>query len=281
MPQQNSKQTYIKNWLQLINETGSESPDKILEHVLNKPVKPNTKANLLNSIISLVRMKPTLVKDISKFEQARNKIQAEIRAMNKEDNFNDKQRDISNKVKWSDIETMHAQLKDGKEHNLEDYILLSLMIPPLRNDLQDIKICTNKKDLTKLNCLFLNGNKSILRINQHKTTSRGGKPIIRELDEELTNDIKQLISDGRSHLFVNRFKQPYKQSTFTHRVESMFKKHIGIPIGSTMLRKIWHTANTKDDLEKIAELEAKVEKTANNMGHSINVVKSHYVDNTK
>lgn len=281
MPQENSKQTYIKNWLQLIKETGSEKPDDILKHVLNKKVKPNTKANLLNSIISLVRIKPSLVPDISKFEQARNKIQAEIRADNKEDNFNEKQRNISDNVKWGHIEAMLAKLEDEKNDNLEDYILLRLMIPPLRNDLQDIKICTNKKDLTKLNCLFFNGDKAILRINHHKTTSRGGKPIIREIDKELTNDIKNLIADGRSHLFVNRFKQPFKQSTFTHKVESLFKKHLGFPIGSTMLRKLYHTHHTADDLEKIAELEAKVEKTANSMGHSINVVKSHYVDNVK
>lgn len=284
MPQSNSQHTYVRNWLQMIKEAGSEDTKKILQHILNKNVKLNTKANLLNAIISVARHQPHLVKNLDDFTIERDKIQKLIKLERDNDNQNEKQRSISDSVKWSDIENVLETLKankDNSKRDLEDYILLALMIPPLRNDLQEIKICKNKKELTKLNCIFLNGNTAVLRINHHKTTSRGGKPIIKEIDEELTDDIRTLISDGRTHLFVNKNGEPFKQSNFTQKIEKLFEKHLHHKIGVTMLRKLYHTANTAEDMEKLEELQEKIDKKAKQMGHSIGVIKSNYIDNTK
>jgi hypothetical protein len=281
MPQNNTVTTYLKNYLQVIKEAASENEDVILKHILNKNVKDTTKTNLLNSIIALGRLNPTLIKNIDKFSKERDKMAKSVATSLKQDNLSSKQRSVIESISFKDIETLIEKLntdKGNSKEDLEDFVLLRLMTPPLRNDLQEVEICKSKKGNAKKNCVVL-GKDPELRIVQHKTTSRGGKPIIRKLDTALAADIKNLVSDGRTYLFTNKSGGPYSSSAFTHKFERLFDKHLHKKFGATTLRKLYHTEKTSADMTKMLELKHKIDETAKNMGQSTAVIQSHYIDN--
>jgi hypothetical protein len=285
MVKKNSVEVYLTNLINLIKKSGSEDAEKIMKWVLDQDIKTRTKHNYLNSIVSVHKHRPDLVKgNVEKVKAERDKLQSEINNTVKENNLTDRQRAVMDEVSWSDIEAVRDKLnqqKDQSAKSLEDYVLISLMIPPLRNDLQEVRVSRNSRDC-KDNCILIpkrKGGGVTLYVRDHKTSSRGGKPIIRKLSPELSADVSKLASDGRSHLFVDRTGKPFTSSGFTHRLNAVFQKHLpngkGLKISSTLLRKMYLTDKYKE-YKKVAK---EMEKDAEQMGHSVGTQQAHYVDN--
>jgi hypothetical protein len=285
MVKSNSVEVYLTNLINLIKKSGSEDAEKIMKWVMSQPIKLRTKHNYLNSIVSVHKHRPDLVKgNIEKVKAERNKLQSEINTAVKENNLTDRQRAVMDEVSWKDIEGVRDKLEEHKDQSakaMEDYVLVSLMIPPLRNDLQEVRVSHNTRDC-KDNCIHIpkrKGAVATLYVRDHKTSSRGGKPIIRKLSAELSADIVKLSSDGRTHLFVDRTGKPFTSSGFTHRLNAIFQKHLpngkGLKISSTLLRKMYLTDKYKD-YKKVAK---EMEKDAEQMGHSVGTQQAHYVDN--
>jgi hypothetical protein len=280
MVKNNSVELYLKSYIALLKKANSDNPADILQYINEQPIKDRTKHNYLNSIVSLHKHNPALIKgDITAVKQARDELQREINKSVKEDNITEKQRAIMDKVEWRDIEALQEKLNKDKAESsgaLEDYILLCLMNPPLRNDLQEVRVSRNRRDC-KDNCIYIPAKgQVVLNIRDHKTTSRGGKPIIRKLDEALGNDIKKLVADGRTHLFVDRQGKPFSSSSFTHKLNKLFSKHLDVPLSSTLLRKIYLTdkySNTKSIQKEMAQ-------DAAQMGHSVATQQNNYVGDT-
>ena len=281
MPKSNSSELYINTFLNLIKKSGSEDVNKITDWVLAQELKTRTKHNYLNSIVSLHKHCPHVVKkgDINKAKKERDRLQVQINEDVKADNITERQRKVLDTIDWSDIVKYREKLEKSKgesKEKMEDYLLLVLMDPPMRNDLQEIQICSSKKSVA--NCLYLpkkKGGEAVLYVRDHKTTSRGGKPIIRKLDASVTEDIKSLISDGRKWLFVDKKGNPYSSSGFTHRLNTLFKKEFGsdLNISSTVLRKLYLSSKYKD----VKRIKREMDEDAKAMGHSSETAMTHYV----
>jgi len=190
-----------------------------------------------------------------------------------------KYREKMERVHIEDIDQLLSRLKvrrNDSGDSLEDYVLLSLMWPaPLRNDLQEISLCSNYRNRGEKNCIYLpkNVQKSAeLRINEHKTTSRGGKPIVKSLDKDQTEAIRKLFSDGRQYLFTNNQGQALTSSAFSNKLSKLFKDAIGIPLTSTALRKIYLSGKYRGIRDQMKSDSAK-------MGHSAKTQQDYYIDN--
>ena len=278
-PKENSMSTYLKVAIQTMKDAGSDDLDKVLAHVMDSDKKTRTKHNKLNAIISVAKHNPDAVDgDVTAIKKARDKLQKEINDSVNDNNLNERQSTVLNNISMDDIYKLKDKLesdKDKSERNLENYVLLSLMIPPLRNDLQDVKIVRGEKaPKGKINTIHVpSTGKATLSIKDHKTTSRGGKPIIRELDDELSNAVRKLIDDKRTHLFVNKYGQPLSDSAFSHRMGDMFKKYTGHNITSTILRKIY----LSDKYGDIKKKQTEMKKDAQDMGHTVETQQKYYV----
>ena len=280
MTTQVSKKQYITTYLFLIKKAKSEDIADILKFIKNSDVKETTKLNYLNSIIGLKKHDGKLVKgNTADIVLYRDILGTKVDKDRKKDNLNENQKKVFEKISGTDIEDVITKLEQDKNTDakaLEEYVLLKLMYPrPLRNDLADIKICKNKGMLKQQNCIYLptkKDSKATISIVEHKTTSRGGDPIKREVDADLTNDIRKLTKN-RTYLFENGKGNPYSSSAFSHKLSNLFKKHLEIPFSSTMMRKLYHTSKYKDTLDEMAE-------DGRQMGHSSNTIQKVYVKNT-
>jgi hypothetical protein len=278
MVKSNSLELYLSSYINLIKQAGSDNLDKIIQYIEGKQIKDRTKHNYLNSIVSIHKHNPSLVKgNIDKVKLLRDNLQKKINEAVKEDNITDKQRVAMDKVNWGDIENLIKKLEDNKGESkgaLEEHILLELMNPPMRNDLQEIDIVTKKKDCDG-NCIYIPPKGFVtLYIKDHKTTSRGGEPIIRELEKTLSDDVRKLVKDGRKFLFVDRSGKGYTSSAFTHYFKRIFQKHLGVAMSSTILRKIYLTSKYGSYKKKVKEME----QDAVQMGHSVETQQNNYVD---
>lgn len=147
---------------------------------------------------------------------------------------------------------------------------------PIRNDLQEIFITNYKTDTNKpVNTIWIPIGKknAIIYLKEYKTSKTNGDVIL-NLDDDITKDIRKLIKDGRLYLFQNGKGEPLSSSLFTHRLNKLFMKEFGVPISSTILRKIYLTNKYKDVIGEMA-------KDAKIMGHNIDTQREVYIDNKK
>lgn len=279
MTTQISQKQYAQTYLYLMKKAKSENLNDIFAFIESSDVKDTTKLNYLNSIIGLKKHDSKLVKgDLSKITEFRDKLGNKVEVHRKKDNMSDKQKNVFAKVKMEDIEKVISKLAKEKATDpkaLEDYILLRLMNPPMRNDLMEIKICKQKGLLKEQNCIYIPskaGTKSTISIIDHKTSHAGNRhPITREIDAKLTDDIRKLTKD-KTYLFENGKGKPYSSSSFSHKLSNIFQKHLGIKFSSTMMRKLYLTNKYKDVLDDM-------KKDAEDMGHDMATAQKIYVNN--
>ena len=283
-----SKQQYSRTVDFLAREAKSKDPDDLLKYIGSRNVKPNTRYNYLNAIISLQKADPeAMVGDLSKIYKMRDELKKILTLERCKNNLTDKQREVMSEISKDDIEDLIASLGSSKDvKDVEDYILLRLMFPePMRNDLSEIKIVRNKQNLGKYNAIYIPTKKTlkaIVKIVDHKTSSSANaKPIVRELDLDLTNKIREFVKDKaktnkdgvfQSYLFQDSSGKPYSSSAFSHKLERMFKKRLGSAFSSSTLRKIYWTGEHGDKYKAMKEC-------AQNMGHALKTAQEYYIAN--
>jgi integrase len=277
-----SKKQYLTTYRNLIKKADSDSMEDIYKFIKDASVKDTTKQSYLNSIISLKKYDSSLVKgDLKDIVDFRDKLNVKIDDNRKTNNISDKQRKALETVNMNNIATFLDKLKSDKDKspkNLENYILIYLMSKyPIRNDLQEIYITNYKSDTNHpINSILIpagNNKKAKLYLKEYKTSKTNGDIVI-ELDTEITKDIKKLIKDERKYLFQNSKGEALSSSLFTHKLNRLFNKEFGIPVSSTILRKIYLTDKYKDVIGEMA-------KDAQIMGHSMDTQRDVYVDNKK
>lgn len=282
-----SRQHYEKTVEYLFREAGSKNPNVILKYVKNKEVKPTTKFNYLNAIISMKKVDPhSFPENIDAVKKERDNLRVIINKNNSQSNTTDRQKAVMDVVKMEDIQNVINKLavtKDKSLKDLEDYIILKLMVDdPVRNDYMEIKIVRRKSALGEYNAIYMpikKGQKAIIKIVDHKSSDTpSGKPIVKELDPELTEDIKDFIKRSsnagkiRQYLFQDREGKAFTSSAFSHKFHRLFSKHLNVPFSSTTLRKIFWTG-------LYGEKEKEMKKSAGNMGHTTFTVRKFYIAN--
>lgn len=282
-----SQKTYLQNFLYLVRKAGSSDLDKIKKYIEESDKTASTKLNYYNSIISLLKLDPSLIKgDPRPIKEARDSIQQQINIDREKNNITPKQKKAMEGISHDDIIKLINDLKEKKNESteaLENYLMVKLIYDGgvLRNDLMDISLCKKKQDALKYkkNCIYIPTSKSkeaTIYIHEYKTSGSQqfqGKPIIRNLDVDTTNDIREMMKDNRKYLFVNRKGEPLSSSSYSTKLGQIFKEKLGIPVSSTILRKIYHTHRYK-------ELMDNMKTDAGNMGHSINTIQKNYIANT-
>lgn len=276
-----SQKQYLSTYLSLIKKAESSDIKDIYDYIFKKKVKDNTKASYLNSIISLKKIDDKSVKgNLKDIIEYRDKLNNKIEKDREIDNIREGQKEAIQNINLDDLRKFGKELnlkKNNSLKDLEDAILINMMVMyPLRNDLQEILLTQHKKDLTKpdLNILFIpKKGECVLSLKEFKTSSSQGEIII-NINIELSDDIRNLIKSDtfRKYLFENRFNKPLSSSSFTHKLNVLTKKEFGIPISSTLIRKIYLSskyANTIKDMKKDSQI----------LGHSLDTQRSTYINN--
>lgn len=276
MTSQTTKDAYIKQYNTLCNAIGSDEPLKLLKYIQTRNTSVRTKTNNLNSIIGLMKSGDIPKSHENELKKARDQYQLEIRQLVAKDNLGK----YRTKVESVTIEHLDKMLESLYRHrgddiqSAENYLLFSLMWPlPMRNDLMEITKCSNIKNKINGNCIYLPKSKNRLaelHINDHKTSTRGGHPIVKTLNSDQTQIARELFADGRTYLFPSNNGRPLSSSGLSNRLGALTKHYLGTPITATALRKI-HWTHTYSDLKN------QMNKDAKQMGQSSNVGISHYL----
>jgi site-specific recombinase XerD len=282
-----SIKSYLQTFLYLVRKCGSSDLEKIKKYIEESNKSDSTKLNYYNSIISLQKLDPTLIKDnLDDIKKARDELQQKITDNRSKNNITPKQKEIINNISNDDIIKLISELNEKKNTNkqaLEDYLMLKLLYDGgvLRNDLMSIEITNNKHEATKTdkNLIYLpisNKGLATIYINEFKTSNSPqfkGKPIIRKLDKQTTQDIRNLIeNDNRNYLFINNQGRPLSSASYSTKISKIIKNNLGFPASSTILRKIYHTHKYKNMMDEM-------KKDGGQMGHSPQIIQSCYIAN--
>lgn len=275
---------YISSYLSLIKRCGTNDLMEIYKYInTNEKLKPATKLSYLNSIIGLKKMNPQIInQDLSRIKALRDKLNLQIEKERANDNRNDRQKEAMETITLDKLKEFVTKLETNKSNSIKDlehYILISMMVKfPIRNDLMEVAVVHTKADLKDRTDNFIyipkgKDKEAVLYLKEYKTSKTHGDIIIK-IDSSLTKDITKLVkSDDRKYLFVNNKNKPLSSSLFSHLMNSIFKKEFGVPISSTILRKIYLTDKYKDvttDMKNDAKL----------MGHDLTTQKNVYISNT-
>jgi hypothetical protein len=161
------------------------------------------------------------------------------------------------------------QITAEQHDDLTNYLILELYIGDdpccVRNDYRDVMLSDStgtKKALSDKNNNYYMYKTGTFVINRHKTD--GIEPLIFTVGKELKDFIKKYISfsKGIPYLIYNNNIEPYSTSAFSNRLVRLFKEHLGVNIGSTMLRHIVLT-------DKFHDTKEEMKKMAKKMAHSV------------
>lgn len=274
MPNENSKDLYERTFNLLVKRSGSKSPKEILAFIKKTNVKTPTKLVYLNSLVGLDKLGYD-VGSLDEVKKYRDSLKEKYDADGKK--ISDKQQKAIDNISYDDLVDVVDKLYEeinGSIKSLEAYLLLSLMIKtPLRNDLAEVVVTKKESDLKKkdFNWIFVGKDKCEIRINEHKTSRTNGF-INHTVDERDCRVLKYLLKrdPDRIYLFETGDNEPLTSSNFTHRLNNLTKKQFGIPISSSILRKIYLT-------HKYADVQHEMEQDAIQMGHSVKTQQEEYV----
>lgn len=290
---------YIKNLYALNNSQSfknlawTKKKDSI-ETIL-KPYAKSTQKTLIASLVSVLSMyksKPSYAR-IYKYWYAKMMDTATNSKEESKKLTNEKQK--KNWIDWKDVLKRKEELKDLVEgfcknkliskkqyDTLLQYVILSLYtdIPPRRNkdysEMWIIRKMNKKKDNSK-NYLDLHNHSLIF--NTYKTSKKYGKQEINfEKNDDLTYALncylkhhptkKRMGKNTEIRLLVNSDGSSLPNDNSITRI---LNKALKKKVGSSMLRHIYLTSKYGDEFKKM-------EKDAENMGHSIAQQKEYVVD---
>ncbi len=276
-----SKQKYIAAYNYLVNSARSSNPIALLKWIKNSETQDASKVYYLNSIIGLQKMDPKLVKgNIDALKDYRDDIAEKIEKGREKSNLNPRQQQALELISYNDLLKFVQELRQESNNsykNMRDYILVALMTRyPLRNDLARVEIVHHEEELNdNENVIYVpKAGKAEVSIKYHKTATFSG-PIDFEIDDELSNDIRRYLKfmrQDQTYLFSNSNNQYLSTSGFTNLLNSIFMKKFGIPVSSTILRKIITTG-------KFGEVLKEEEELAHIQGHSVNTQRRIYTSN--
>lgn len=281
MSEQTKKQ-YKSAYNVLAKITGAD-----MEHVIKDPAgtynrikayeykegkKYDTKSikNLLTAILSYYKGDDGLIPcDLQPYHQQylhyHRELKGQVEAFYDKNEPTEKQK--AGVVKWEDVIKKRDELGQ-KEYGSRRHLLLSMYtyIPPLRQDLNEVRILTRTPRQADGNYIILNTRTARLVLNEYKTVSLYGK-----YDEDLPKPLAKIIKASigqrpRTHLFTDVEGNVYKEAnSFTVFSNRTLKEVLSNPaVSVSMLR---HSCISSQDFNKMTEGDKK--ELARKMCHSV------------
>ena len=175
---------------------------------------------------------------------------------------------LQNKIKEKGI-IKNDTITDGEYKLLQDYVILRLYHEyPFRNDFGSLHIVNNEDGLEKDKNYLVTGNDYKIILNKYKTSKKyGTKEYV--LSKQLKNLVRKLLKHNTTGmLLANRSRtKPMTRNNLTITLQTIFMKHLGKKIGSSMLRHIQSTADNKNK-ETLLEQQKEEQKTQDRYLHS-------------
>lgn len=300
--QKNISNSSIELYLRNLEKLNDDEPLKNF-NFLNSPqeiqnklsdYKPNTYRGYLISICSALHLfdNKKIQKLYNEYYDLLMKINKDLKEKEKEQNKSETQNE--NWIKWEEVEKVHNNLKeqvnkfkDAKEINqhkynvLLEYLILSLYfyIAPKRNQdwtLMNIVFKDEPNLTTDKNYYSYSDDKFIF--NKYKTSKTNG-----ELTEKIPENLKEVINIYLKFHPLLKGKKLNKNSNIpfltyydgsdlssVNSITRILNKIFNKKIGSSMLRHIYLTSKFGDTVKDM-------KKTAETMGHSVNVAIDNYI----
>jgi len=238
----------------------------------------NTKKNRLIAIVVSLQATKANPKLIEKYTKEMIELAEQSNEKYKKQEKTEKQKE--NWVDYEDLvnlaNEMLARLKNNSilskdeltraEYNLlQEYILIRFYLSfPLRNDLADVKVISDKsEDNKKDNFLFVDGDNISLLLNDYKTVKTFG-PQEYNIDKKFSKIIRIFLKHNKSGFFITKSNrtEAITPNGITKLLNRLFKRELNKTISTSMIRHITATYDRKNDktLAELEELKKKVQK---------------------
>jgi integrase len=189
------------------------------------------------------------------------------------------------KNKYLTFDEMHTVLKRMSEKDPHrtrdesvDYCLIAMYseIAPLRSDFGKIRVYTRERDITDRNYVVLGDEaEESYFVSNHYTKTQTAKDGTMKPSKRIaiSTSLRKIFVDSctrwpRKYLFVSRRGQEFETSAaYSKFVITVYKKHFGKPVGTSMLRHIYVTEKINSNEMSVADRES----VADAMGHSRNM----------
>ena len=242
-----------------------------------------TQANMITFILSLFKyaeLKCHYESPYKKWLQYHGKLSDKIEEHYKTNEPTDTQREKY--VSFADMHKVLHGLEAKDPHRTRDlsvdYCMIAMYteIAPMRSDFGKIRVYTTDKEYKYKNYVVLGENKdeAYFVINRYNKTQMGKDGTLKPSKRiDISPRLRSIFAESvrrwpRKYLFVSRRGNALEApQAYTKLVISVYKKHFGKPVGTSMLRHIYITEKVNMNNLSVAERE----KIAESMGHSRNM----------
>ncbi|RZK10313.1 MAG: hypothetical protein EOO46_11105 [Flavobacterium sp.] len=194
------------------------------------------------------------------------------------------QKTKKNKLSWEDVEAIVARykrmVKQDDSYDVNDYhycnwilvLLTSSTMIPCRRCMDWFHFKIRNVDKTKDN--YLQGNKMIF--NSYKTVSTNKEARVVRVPDELYFILRRWINHSKNdYLIFQENGRSFTSSTFTKRIQRLYGKGVSV----SQLRSIYTSSVLRDDIREVEKLNETLTEKANEMGTSLNMLKTVYLKN--
>ena len=256
--------------------------DKVMKTLEDE--NSNTKKNRLIAVVVSLQATEADKKLIEKYQKSMLELAEQSNENYKKQEKSDKQKE--NWVEYKDlVNLVNEMLKRIKKHGilkkdviskaeynlLQEYIVLRFYLNfPLRNDLAEVKVISNKDEDNKIdNFLHVDGDKITLLLNDYKTAKTFG-PQEYELDEKFSKIVRIFLKHNTSGWFITKTNrtEPISANGITKLLNRLFMRELDKKISTSMIRHITATHDRRND-KTLAELEALKKKVQKRYLHSV------------
>jgi len=256
--------------------------DKVMKTLEDE--NSNTKKNRLIAVVVSLQATEADKKLIEKYQKSMLELAEQSNENYKKQEKSDKQKE--NWVEYKDlVNLVNEMLKRIKKHGilkkdviskaeynlLQEYIVLRFYLNfPLRNDLAEVKVISNKDEDNKIdNFLHVDGDKITLLLNDYKTAKTFG-PQEYELDEKFSKIVRIFLKHNTSGWFITKTNRqdPISANGITKLLNRLFMRELDKKISTSMIRHITATHDRRND-KTLAELEALKKKVQKRYLHSV------------
>jgi len=255
--------------------------DRVMESLADENV--NTKKNRLIAIVVSLQATKANPKLVERYTKEMIEL-----ANQSNENYRRQEKTEKQKENWVNYEDlvrlaneMLARLKKHSilskeeltraEYNLlQEYIVLRFYLNfPLRNDLADVKVISDKsEDDKRNNFLLVDGENISLILNDYKTAKTFGSQEY-NLDKKFSKIVRIFLKHNTSGFFITKGNrtEAITPNGITKLLNRLFKRELDKTISTSMIRHITATYDRVND-KTLAELEALKKKVQRRYLHS-------------